>query len=104
VPPLIPAWKGKAALREAGLLDAVETAVLTAGGRIADAWTGASEWRRDSDFLLSLATGLGLTEQHVNDNFLGCGCGEALTLIDVANNCGDRPAGQHPAFQGCDEP
>lgn len=69
VPALIPAWKGKAALREAGLLDAVETAVLTAGGRIADAWTGASEWRRDSDFLLSLATGLGLTEQLIDDMF-----------------------------------
>ena len=31
VPALIPAWKGKAALREAGLLDAVEASVAKAG-------------------------------------------------------------------------
>jgi hypothetical protein len=69
VPPVIPAWKGKAALREAGLLDAVEAAVAAAGGRVQDAWAGASEWSRDSDFLLSLAIGLGLTEQQVDDMF-----------------------------------
>jgi hypothetical protein len=54
VPPVIPAWKGKVALREAGLLNAVEAAVATASGRVQDAWVGASEWSRDSDFLLSL--------------------------------------------------
>ena len=69
VPPVIPAWKGKAALREAGLLDAVEAAVAAAGGRVRDAWAGASEWSRDSDFLRSLAFGLGLTEQQVDDMF-----------------------------------
>jgi hypothetical protein len=69
VPPAIPAWKGKAALREAGLLEAVEAAVGAAGGRVQDAWAGASEWSRDSDFLLSLAIGLGLTEQQVDDMF-----------------------------------
>lgn len=37
VPVSVPAWKGKAALREAGLLDAVEAAVQTAGGRVRDA-------------------------------------------------------------------
>lgn len=69
VPPVIPAWKGKAALREAGLLEAVEAAVAAAGGRVQDAWTGASEWSRDSDFLLSLATSLGLTKQQIDDMF-----------------------------------
>ncbi len=69
VPPLIPAWKGKAALREAGLLDAVEAAVAAAGGRIQDAWAGAPEWSRDSEFLLSLAVGLGLSKQQIDDMF-----------------------------------
>jgi hypothetical protein len=69
VPAVIPAWKGKAALREAGLLDAVEAAVAVAGGRVQDAWAGASDWNRDSDFLLSLATDLGLTMQQVDDMF-----------------------------------
>jgi len=69
VPSVVPAWKGKAALREAGLLDAVEAAVATAGGRVHDAWTGASEWSRSSDFLLSLAIVLGLSEQQIDDMF-----------------------------------
>lgn len=69
VPLAIPAWKGKAALREAGLLDAVEVAVAAAGGRVQDAWTGASEWTRDSDFLLSLAVGLGLPKLQIDELF-----------------------------------
>ena len=69
VPPVIPAWKGKAALREAGLLDAVEAAVAAAGGRVQDAWAGASEWSRDSDFLRTLAEGLGLPYSQVDALF-----------------------------------
>ena len=69
VPTVIPAWKGKAALREAGLLDAVEAAVAAAGGRVHNAWAGASDWSRDSDFLIALAGSLGLTEQQVDEMF-----------------------------------
>ena len=69
VPTSVPAWKGKAALGEAGLLDTVEAAVAAAGGRVQDAWVGASEWSRDSDFLLSLAGGLSLSQQQVDDMF-----------------------------------
>jgi hypothetical protein len=69
VPPVIPAWKGKAALREAGLLEAVEAAVAAAGGRVQDAWAGASEWRRDSEFLTALAANLGLSSASVDDLF-----------------------------------
>ena len=69
VPPVIPAWKGKAALREAGLLNAVEAAVANAGGRVQDAWTGASEWSRDSEFLTALAANLGLSSASVDDLF-----------------------------------
>ena len=71
VPPVIPAWKGKAALREAGLLDAVEAAVLAAGGRVQDAWTGASEWDRSSEFLQALAAVLGLDGLQVDQMFRG---------------------------------
>jgi hypothetical protein len=73
VPTSIPAWKGKAALREAGLLDAVEAAVAAIGGRVEDAWAGASEWSRDSEFLASLAEDLGLTEQQINSLFRAAG-------------------------------
>jgi len=69
VPPVIPAWKGKAALREAGLLKSVEAAIAATGGRVQDAWTGASEWERTSDFLLSLAAGLGLTDDQIDAMF-----------------------------------
>ena len=69
VPPVIPAWKGKAALREAGLLDAVEKAIAAADGRVQDAWAGASEWNRDSAFLSSLAVGLGLNVQQIDQLF-----------------------------------
>jgi len=69
VPTVIPAWKGKAALREAGLLDAVEAAVAAAGGRVLDAWSGASEWSRDSEFLTALAANLGLSSESVDNLF-----------------------------------
>ena len=71
VPLVIPAWKGKAALREAGLLVAVEAAVAAAGGRVQDAWTGASEWSRESEFLLALSAGLGLTDEQIDEMFRG---------------------------------
>jgi hypothetical protein len=69
VPPIIPAWKGKAALREAGLLEPVEAAIAAAGGRVQDAWAGASEWSRNSDFLLSMAASLRLTEMQLDEMF-----------------------------------
>jgi hypothetical protein len=69
VPTSIPAWKGRAALREAGLLDAVEAAVQGAGGRVQDAWSGASEWDRSSEFLQALAAVLGLDDPQVDQMF-----------------------------------
>ena len=73
VPPVIPAWMGKAALREAGLLEVVEAAVAVAGGRVQDAWAGASEWDRSSEFLVSLAEGLGLNVEQVDTLFRSAG-------------------------------
>jgi hypothetical protein len=69
VPAVIPAWKGKAALREAGLLEAVEAAVAVAGGRVQDAWAGASEWSRDSEFIGQLAGALGLRAWQIDQMF-----------------------------------
>jgi hypothetical protein len=73
VPLVIPAWKGKVALREAGLLVAVEAAVTVAGGRVQDAWSGAPEWSRDSAFLSDLAASLGLTTLQVDEMFRAAG-------------------------------
>jgi hypothetical protein len=69
VPPTIPAWKGKAVLREQGLLTSVEAAVQAAGGRVRDAWSGASEWDRSSEFLQALAAVLGLEGSQVDQMF-----------------------------------
>lgn len=74
MPPAVPAtvasWKGKAALREAGLLAAVEAAVGPAASRLRDAWAGAPEWHRDSPFIRDLAAGLGLTAATLDQMFI----------------------------------
>jgi hypothetical protein len=69
VPHSIPAWKARAALREAGLLATVAAAVDAAGGRVADAWAGAAEWHRDSAFLSDLSAALGLSPAEVDQMF-----------------------------------
>jgi hypothetical protein len=43
--------------------------VLAAGGRVADAWAGASEWDRSSEFLQALAAVLGLDGPQVDQMF-----------------------------------
>lgn len=60
VPSVIPAWNGKAALLETGLLGTIEAAVQASGDRVRDAWEGASEWERTSEFLTVMAAALGL--------------------------------------------
>jgi hypothetical protein len=69
VPPTIPAWKGKAVLREAGLLDVVEAAVAAAGGRMQDAWVGASAWDRGSELLAAVISQLGLNPDEADRLF-----------------------------------
>lgn len=61
----MPAWKVKAAPREAGLLGRVEAT----DGRVRDVWEGASEWDRDAGFLTGLAGSLGLTADQVDQLF-----------------------------------
>lgn len=69
VPPVVAAWKGKAVLDAHDLLATVEAAVAAAGGMVAIAWAGATEWHRDSDFLAQLATAAGLDAAEVDDLF-----------------------------------
>jgi hypothetical protein len=51
------------------LLDDVEAAVAASDSRVQDAWVGASEWSRDSEFLMSLAADLGLNVEQVDALF-----------------------------------
>jgi hypothetical protein len=67
VPPVIPAWRGKAALREAGLIDGVESAAQATGGRVRDAWEGASEWERNIKFMTGMAAALGLPADQIDE-------------------------------------
>lgn len=70
VPPVVSRAQGRIALHRAGLLDTVESTVYAPGAdpelRIA---YEAGEWHRYSQMLLALATGLGLTEEQVDDLF-----------------------------------
>jgi hypothetical protein len=65
----LPALAARLGVAQVLAKDAVEAAVAAPGGRVQDAWVGASEWSRDSDFLLSLAGGLSLSQQQVDDMF-----------------------------------
>lgn len=69
VPGVVAAWKAKRILSNHDLLAMVEAAVATAGGLVADAWAGATEWRRDSEFLTLLAGALSLSPGEVDELF-----------------------------------
>lgn len=64
-------FQGKAALFNAGLLDEVETLIsATQTSTIVKlAWANASEWRRMSAMITSLASELSLTDEEVDDLF-----------------------------------
>jgi hypothetical protein len=67
--PVIPAWKAKAWLHQAGLLDAA-TAAAGAGGPVAQlAFEHAAEWHRTSPLISALASGLGLSGQQIDKAF-----------------------------------
>lgn len=69
VPASVPAWKARAALREAGLLGSVVATVEAAGGRVLDAWHHAPTWDRDSEFLASMSAALGMSPAQVDQMF-----------------------------------
>lgn len=64
-------FQGKAALFNAGLLDDVETLISAAETStiVKLAWANASEWRRSSQMITSLASALSMTDEQVDDLF-----------------------------------
>lgn len=64
-------FQGKAALFNAGLLDEVESLVSAAetSTLVKLAWANASEWRRSSEMIASLASALSMTDEQVDDLF-----------------------------------
>ncbi len=70
IPASIPAWKGKAWLLGAGLLDDAEAAAQLAGGVPLLAWQGAAEWHRDSGLMTALAAGLNLDPAAIDAAFI----------------------------------
>jgi hypothetical protein len=71
VPPFAPVTplQARKALRIAGLIDQVDTAVAAATPEIKDAWGYASLIHRDNPALLTIAASLGLTEAQIDDLF-----------------------------------
>lgn len=69
VPPVIDAWKAKYVLEERGLLSDAESAVMSAPTLVKHAWSGATTWSRDSEFLNPLAGVIGLNSAQVDDLF-----------------------------------
>ncbi len=62
-------FQARAALLNAGLLDAVETAVSQADGITKLAWSDAQEFRRNSPTIAALASVVGLTDDQLDALF-----------------------------------
>ena len=62
-------FQAKAALMQAGLLDAAEAAIAASDTLTRLAWAEAVEYRRDSPAIASIAAALGLTDAQVDDLF-----------------------------------
>jgi hypothetical protein len=73
-PPVVPnavtPFQAKAALLQAGLLDAVNTALVNAPALTKLAWAEATEFRRNSPTVLTLAGVLKLTDKQLDDLFI----------------------------------
>lgn len=65
----VKAWQGKAVLKSAGLLEAVEAKVEAAGGRVRDAWHGQETWSRNGELLTEVARSLDLPDDQVDQMF-----------------------------------
>lgn len=62
-------YQGRAALKARGLLATVEAMVAQADEDTQMAWAEATEWKRTSPMLNALASGLGLTDEQLDDLF-----------------------------------
>ena len=69
VPPSVSRFQALAALMDAGLLADVGMALADAGPLAQLAWAEASEFRRNSPMILTMADGLGLTDDDVDALF-----------------------------------
>lgn len=69
VPQSVSRFQALAALMDAGLLSDVDMALADAGPLAQLAWAEASEFRRNSPMILTMADGLGLTDDDVDALF-----------------------------------
>lgn len=73
VPAVVSRFQARAALLAAELLSTIENAVAAYDGQDAAfvqlAWAEATEWKRSSPTVISLATLVGLTDQQLDDLF-----------------------------------
>ena len=69
VPSAVTPFQAKAALLQAGLLDAAKAGVAAAGPLAQLAWAEALEFKRNSPTMLGLARTLGLTNAQIDDLF-----------------------------------
>lgn len=73
VPTAITPLQGRLALKRAGLLEAVESAIVTANGETQIWWEYATLWHRNHALLNALAASLGLASQQVDELFIVAG-------------------------------
>jgi hypothetical protein len=70
VPDEVPQWQARRALLEAGLLDAVEAAVAASTDRrVKIDWEFAPNIVRDSQFVVTIGSALGLTSEQLDNLF-----------------------------------
>lgn len=69
VPDAVSRFQARAALHQAGLLEAAEAAVATSDMIVRLAWQDAQEFRRDSPTVATLADALGLTPAQLDELF-----------------------------------
>lgn len=73
VPTAITPLQGRLALKRAGLLESVESAIVQANGETQIWWEYATLWHRTHPLLNALATSLGLSSQQVDELFTVAG-------------------------------
>lgn len=73
VPNAITPLQGRLSLKRAGLLEAVESAIVTANGETQIWWEYATIWHRNHSLLNALAASLGLTSEQVDELFVVAG-------------------------------
>lgn len=69
VPEIVSRFQGRAALLQAGILDDIETYILTADPFEREAWNSITEMRRNSPMTIRLGALFGLTSEMMDDLF-----------------------------------